>query len=143
MSKFDSEESVFNMALAYLKRIDMLLYKCQEASMAQDIDRWLAYLRGVYRELAAKLSDAEMDEIAGKYNDKFDIDKLTDSNITKQEATFRNIYRLSNDNNMRRKNKSLIFFLLDALEIKIRQKLQAKGMLLPSRSDPRYAVLNR
>jgi len=34
-------------------------------------------------------------------------------------------------------------FLLDKLEIKIRRKLQERGMLLPSKADPRFAILER
>lgn len=143
MAKFDSEESVFNMALAYLARIDKLLYKCQESALVFDIDKWVGYLRGVFRELSAKLNEKEIAEIAGKYDDEFNIEELTDENITDKEATFRNIYRLINNREYRKRYRSKILFLLDALEIKIRKSLQAKGMLLPSKSDPRYAVLNR
>ena len=62
---YDNQESVFNMALAYLKRIDRLLYMCSMASMSGDIERWNTTLRAVYRELAIKLSSKEMEGLEG------------------------------------------------------------------------------
>jgi len=135
----ESEESVFNMAFAYLKRIDRLLYFCQEAAAKQDVDAWLNYLRCVYRELSVKLKKGEEDEILGTNEDK----KIDMENLSYKDATFLNLNRLINDLLSRVQNKPMILFLLDQLDVKIRQKLQKKGMLLPSKDDPRFAVLKR
>jgi hypothetical protein len=139
--EYKSEESVFNMALAYLKRIDKLLYMCQQASMEQNIPMWISSLRGVYRELSVKLSQDEENEIFGEGGKLINV---LDKNIDYSEyANFRNINYLYNNPMTLRQNKSIILYLLDKLEIKIRRKLQQKGMLLPSKDDPRFAVLKR
>jgi len=119
---FKSDESEFNMAFAYLKRIDSLLYSCQESAIKHDIDNWILFLRAVYRELSVKLKDNEMIEL---------------------ENFFKEVYSLSNNRATRYDNKSLILYKLDSLEIKLRKYLQLRGMLLPSKDDPKYAVLKR
>jgi len=141
--EFKSEESVFNMALAYLKRIDTLLYFCQEAALKQDKEKWLGYLRAIYRETSVKLKDDEKKEILGDPNEKIDLETLTDKFIEEEEANFKNIYFLMNNPELRTRYEQIILFLLDALDVKLRGKLQKKGMLLPSREDPRFAILKR
>jgi hypothetical protein len=135
-----SEESVFNMALAYLQRIDKLLYMCQEGAMTQNIPMWINALRGVYRELSVKLNDKEKEEILGNECKLINISKEKNYN---DFCNFRNINSLFNDPYNSRNNKHIILYLLDQLEIKIRFRLQEKGMLLPSKDDPRFAVLKR
>lgn len=129
------------MALAYLKRIDKLLYLCQQSAMAGDIESWTNNLRGVYREVSVKMNDDEREKILGQ-KVIIDFKKLTDDNIKDEEANFKNIYHLINNRATRIKNRRTIMFLLDALEVKLRSKLQEKGMLLPSKQDPTKAVLN-
>lgn len=141
MTQNSGEESVFNMALAYLKRIDKLLYFCQQSAISGNIDNWTNNLRGVYREVAVKLDAKEREEIVGTKKE-IDIKTLTDDIIEEEEAHFKSIYFLINDPKLKRQHKRIIMFLLDALEIKIRTKLQEKGMLLPSKQDPTKAVLN-
>jgi len=138
--KHKSEESVFNMAFAYLKRIDRLLYFSQEAATKQDVNAWLNYLRAIYREVSVKLkTDEEEDKILGKKEDK----KADLNNLTKEDATFLNINRLFNDLPTKAINKPKILFLLDQLDVKLRKILQKKGMLLPSKDDPLWAVTKR
>ena len=110
-----------------------------ECATTQDVDSWLNYLRAVYRELAVKLTEDEEDEILGKSNgSKIDLNKLE-----RKDATFLQINILVGNLSTKYQNKSKILFLLDQLDVKIRKKLQSKGMLLPSKSDPRFAVLKR
>lgn len=143
MAYNQGEESVFNMALAYLARIDKLLYKTQEAAINQDIDQWRIHLRAVYRELAVKLRPEERITILGDRNKVYDLKKLLDLNITDDEATFLNIDRVANNQTLKAKYKYVILYLLDALDVKIRTNLQKKGMLLPSKDDNRFAVTKR
>lgn len=119
---FKSDESEFNMAFAYLKRIDTLLYACQDSALKYEPNSWLTNLRGVYRELSVKLKEPEMIEL---------------------EKYFVEIYTILNDHANAYRNKSLALSKIDALDIKLRKKLQERGMLLPSKDDPRYAVLKR
>lgn len=137
------EESIFNMALAYLKRIDRLLTLCQHSAFSGDIDGWVNHLRGVYRECAVKLSPDEEKELEGDPKVKVTMETLTDNVIEKKEATFRNIFILINNPLTKKKYRTTIMFLLDALEIKLRRMLQKKGMLLPSKDDPSKAITRR
>ena len=135
-----SEESVFNMALAYLQRIDKLLYMCQEGAITQSIPMWLNSLRAVFRELSVKLNDNEKKELMG--NESKLISLNTKCNYD-DFANFKNINYLFNNPQTNRTHRHIILYLLDQLDIKIRTKLQQKGMLLPSKDDPRFAVLRR
>jgi len=141
MPPHESEQSVFNMAMAYLQRIDRLLYKCQEMALSQNVDNWRLHLRGVYRELSVKLNPDEDKDIVGDPSVKINFQTLIDNFIKPEEANFRNIDYLCNNPMIRIKYKTTILYLLDALEVKMRRKLQEKGMLLPSRADPRFAIL--
>lgn len=139
----ESEESVFNMAMAYLKRIDIILYKCQDAARRQDIDSWRIELRALWRELSVKIKTEEEKDILGDFKTKVNLSRLLDSYIEPEEATFKNVDYIANNIELKMKHKTIILYLLDALEVKMRRKLQEKNMLLPSRADPRFAVLER
>lgn len=143
MTFMEGEQSVFNMAMAYLKRIDQILYFCQQAALSQDIDKWRLYLRALYRELSVKIKPEEEKDIIGDSEKRIPLEKLIDACIKPEEATFMNIDRLSNNAQLKSQYKGTILYLLDALEVKMRRKLQDKGMLLPGRNDPRFAVLER
>lgn len=142
MAKFESEESVFNFAVEYLKDISHSLKMCGMYSSYEDIDNWLRWLRITYRQLSVKLTPEEEKGILGDYEKKIDFKELTDDIIKDEEANFKNIYFLTHQRE-RIKHKKVILFLLDKLEVKLRKKLQEKGMLLPSKADPRFAILER
>lgn len=138
-----NEESVFNMAIAYLKRIDRLLYMCQKSAIEQNIENWTAHLRGVYREASIRMKETEELDILGDYNIKINESTLLDKFIKPEEANFKNIYYLLNNYKLKIKHKNTIMFLLDCLEVKIRRFLQKQNMLLPSKDDPRKAITQR
>jgi len=121
MARFESDESAFNFAVEYLKEISNSLKMCKMMASAGNIDGWISWLRIVYREVAAKTKEDE--------DEDFDFN-------------FRKINLLINDRIKKRDDRTYIMFLLDQLEIKLRKKIQQKGMLLPSKSDPKYAVLD-
>ncbi len=141
MTEQYGQESIFNMALAYLKRIDKLLYLCQQSAMSGNVENWTNNLRGVYREVSVKLTPEEKEDILG---DKVQINLATliDKQIEEKEANFKSVYVLINNATYKIRHKRTIMFLLDALEVKLRTRLQEKGMLLPSKQDPTKAVLN-
>jgi len=119
---FESDQSAFNMGIAYLERINKILYMCQSAAAQNNLDLWLTHLRGLYRELAVKLQEKEEDDVL---------------------ADFKNINLLINDPVKKNSEKNFILYSLDKLEVKLRRYAQKKGMLLPSKDDPRFAVLQR
>lgn len=146
------EESVFNMALAYLKRIDRLLYFCDLNSMKGDIYGWNNMLMVIFRELSIKLNETERLEIEGSDNtlidlnndDKVDCKELKIINNLKPEhANFKNVNFLLNNKTLAITHKKHIMFLLHQIEMKLRKLMQDKGMLLPSKDDPRRAITRR
>lgn len=146
------DESIFNMALAYLKRIDKLFYICAMASMKGDIFQWNNILRAIYRELSIKITDKERTEIEGEEQYLIDFnndDKLNSketymlNHLKRDHANFQNINLLINNPKYCAMYKKQILYLLDQIEIKIRIKMQEKGMLLPSKDDPRRAITRR
>ena len=122
MAEYNSDESAFNMAFAYLKRIDKILYYCWSHSRERNIDGWLQDLRALYRELSVKLKDDEDKDI---------------------QQMFKDINVICNDRARFLNERKVALFKLDQLEVKMRRLLQKRGMLLPSKSDPRFAILER
>jgi len=121
-NNFRSEESAFNFAVEYLKDISTSLKMCKQYASNSNVDGWIAWLRITYRELACKTNKEE--------DEAFNI-------------RFQEINKILNSPGERLKQKTKVLYLLDQLEIKLRKALQAKGMLLPSKADPRFAILER
>lgn len=122
MGKFESEESAFNFAVEYLRGISNSLKMCEQSAAIGNMDGWIHWLRISFRQLSAKTNPKEDKEF---------------------DDAFKEINILINDPIKRKKQRTLIFYKLDKLESKIRKRLQTKGMLLPSKADPRFAVLQR
>ena len=122
MDNFHTEESAFNFAIEYLKDISTSLKMCKQYASLGNADGWIAWLRIVFRELSCKTNETE--------DNDFNND-------------FKEINKLMNNPEDRIKQRTKILYLLDKLEIKLRKTLQKKGMLLPSKEDPRFAVLQR
>jgi hypothetical protein len=122
MANFQSDESAFNFAVEYLKRISNALLMCEQYATIGSDTNWISWLRVVFRQLSCKTKPTEDEEF---------------------NQDFREINKLMNNPGDRIRNRSKILYMLDRLETKLRKKLQAKGMLLPSKEDPRFAVLQR
>ena len=140
---FKTEESIFNMAVEYLKEFNNSLKMCKFYSSKNDVDGWITWLRTAYRELSIKLNPEEMKSLAGDPTVKIDILTLTDEIIEDKEANLRMINCLINNPTLKITHKRIILYLLDALEIKIRKLAQKKGMLLPSKDDAMFAITRR
>lgn len=114
-------ESVFNTALAYLEsQISDILKLCQQAAMQENPNNWLIGLYALDRSLSVKTSDAEDEELSNS------LDQIGKLLMTKDPH-----------------NKSKALMLCHNLDKRMRRIAQKKGMLLPSRDDPRFAVLKR
>jgi hypothetical protein len=140
MADFKTDESYFNMAIAYLIRIDKILTACWYCSYRKDIDGWQKNLRALYREICVKMNPAEEKDLLGNMNDP-PIENF--KYITTAQVNFTNLNRLINDPEKSVTNRREILYLLDQLEVKLRKHCQTKGMLLPGKSDPNFAVLER
>ena len=119
--RHESEQSAFNFAVEYLKSISKSLDMCKYAAASADTELWFSWLRTLYRELSAKTKKEE--------DEAFDV-------------LFGEVRKLMTPQG-KRTNAGEIMYKLDNIEIKLRKTLQKKGMLLPSKSDPRFAILER
>ena len=132
------EESIFNMAFAYLKRIDKLLYLCDLSSKNHDVYEWTNILNILFREIVVKLTDDEIKIFEGEQMDiKFIINNLDDC------VNFRSVNLLCNNIRYSKVYRKELLYLLNKLEMNLRIKMQKKGMLLPSKDDPRRAITKR
>lgn len=122
MVVFQSEESVFNFAVEYLKGISESLKMCEQMSAFGKPEGWINWLRIAFRQLSAKTTPIEDEEF---------------------NKEFREINVLINNPLTLKTQRTIIFYKLDMLETKLRKKLQAKGMLLPNKENSMFAVLKR
>lgn len=130
MSPHESDQSVFNMAFAYLKRIDALLNLAQQHALRYDAENWFNTLRAIEREVSIKCIEKEKDK------------KESQSDLDKFEELFKEINTLM-ANGQAKSNKQSIMIKLHNLDMSLRRFMQAKNMLLPSMADPRFAILER
>lgn len=130
--------SVFNMAIAYLTRIDKLLTQSSYYSTQLDMFNWQRSLRCLYRELIIKIDDNDREDIDGDDSKMFNPEK---DKVNYSNSNFKNLNILMNNKRYLIAKRREIFYILDNLEQKMRIKMQQKDMLLPGKDDPRYAVL--
>lgn len=119
---FESNESAFNFAVEYLKSIKISFDQAKICAINRNIDGWYHWLLAAYREISLMTEEKEDEEIE---------DKL------------KNINKMLNNAEEKVTKIREILYELHLLEIKLRKLMQSKGMVLPKKSDPRYAVLDR
>ncbi len=132
-----NDESIFNMALAYLSRIDKLLNLCAMHSIQGNLEGWSKTITSLYREVSIKLSDKEKLELNG---DKVTLKTINLHNLEEGDCTFKNMNALCNNIVYLETFRKQILFMLHHLEMKLRKYMQVKGMLLPSKDDPARAI---
>lgn len=118
----DTSQSAFNFAVGYLEQIKETLGLCNMAQMHHNPTLWINYLSVLHTQLSAKTNSTE------------------DKDIFKD---FSEINKLLNDPDDRVNKKGDILGKLRLLDMKLRKMLQKKGMLLPGKDDPKFAVLKR
>lgn len=133
-----SDESYFNMAVAYFKRLDKLLYIADLCSMEGNVYGWNNVLNNVFREMCIKLTADEINQFKGKDADIIDIVKDLDNHIN-----FRATNKICNNPQYIRQYKKQALYILNELEMKMRIMMQKRGMLLPSKDDPERAITQR
>lgn len=122
MEAHKSDQSFFNMGVAYLKRVDAILTMCSIYGSLDDPHKWIRQIRALYRELSIfRLAPEEQKEI---------------------DDSFQELYKEYNSG-VTRNNKGKILLMMDHLEIRLRRIAQEKGLLLPKKDDPRFSVLKR
>ena len=105
-----NELTLFNMAMACLNRINKLLSTISSAYMIGDPMKMGWALRALFREIAPKLSDEERTE-------------------------FHTMFAEAIKSKM---DRSMFFKYLETIDVWLRDKLEERGMLIPSAKDRRY-----
>jgi abortive infection bacteriophage resistance protein len=111
-------QSAFNFAVAYLTQIDKTLSICKHAQLSTNKTLWLSALHTLHTELSLRTTNGEDEEIFEMFSE---------------------INTLINDDST---NTSILTKLMK-LDMHLRKIIQSKGMGLPSKDDPRWAVMKR
>lgn len=117
-NKNNEGQSAFNFAIAYLKQIDETLRICKIAQINRNKTLWLSALHTLHTELSLKTTSEEDELIFNKFKE---INKTIKDSPESPEVLEK----------------------LMKLEMELRKTIQKKGMALPSKDDPRWAVLKR
>jgi len=142
MGKFESDESAFNFAVAYLKRVNDLMYVSAEAKAQRELRRWFDTIRATFGEVRIKFNTKEIRELMEL--EKI-ITKIFMENPEIDLGDYKEVFirgRLVHIPNHLIKREEL-FNLIDDYDYKIRKLADNYGMLLPGKSDPRFAILKR
>lgn len=119
------EQSAFNMGLAILSRIDKILTFISTAKLTSDVQAWYSGVFTLKGEVYYKLKPEERAEI--------------DSLLTRCAPLVTQATRFSKLG--RSFSSPDLLKLLDATETRLKELLDARGMLMAKKSDPRYAAM--
>ena len=123
MEKQPEEQGEFNQAIAYLYRLDNCLKGLNMASLTNNIPMRYKYLVEFYRELRAMMSKEE------KADHKVD------------RETVREQWEIYEKAMMTGKNKCpAVEKCFELWELDLRDCMKKHGLLMPSKSDPRFAL---
>lgn len=125
MSIADTQKSEFNMAVAWLNRLNFWFYTCDDASSRLDAHEWLQTLMILMRELSTEINEKDMEEKKKEARELFN--KI--SNWNKIEARKG---RLSIEPNT--------YWQLHELEIYLRKKMDKSGLLKKVMADASKAL---
>jgi hypothetical protein len=123
MSDFSDKDTEWNFALAYLRRIDQLLQKCNYYKGIRDFDNWWLSIDSVHTEIQPRFENKEGDEV----------EKLR--TIAKNQVTL-----YIKKNNI---DRNIIHDSLNAYERYLRNILRLRGMDMPKKTDPGHSLLNQ
>jgi hypothetical protein len=131
MQEFSEKDTEWNFALAYLKRIDLLLQKCNYYKGIRDYDNWLLSIDAVHTEIHPRLETTTKDN-------KIILDEATEANKLRNIA--KNQVSLMNKGNI---DKWIIHDSLNNYERYLRNILRLRGMDMPKKTDPGHSLLNQ
>jgi len=126
MEQFDGP-SEFNMAVAYLQRLHVLLMKCDESSIMLDCYGWYHTLTALYRELSTEIKE-EHQLGYGKTLRELNQIVVRETNIGSRTG--------------RNGMTSELYFGLHQLEIDLRKVMKDRGLQNKTSQDPSRAVFN-
>jgi hypothetical protein len=123
MSDFSDKDTEWNFALAYLRRIDQLLQKCNYYKGIRDFDNWWLSIDSVHTEIQPRFENKEGEEV-----------ELLRT-IAKNQVTL-----YIKKNNI---DRNIIHDSLNNYERYLRNILRLRGMDMPKKTDPGHSLLNQ
>lgn len=113
-------KSAFNMAFAYIHRLDDLLTLCNKSSIDNNLKIWFPTVKALYRELCPFMNEKqkkEIHELLGRCH-KSQADIRTKETINSYDSEG-----------------------IQIVEILLREVMSKRGLLVPRADDPSQAVL--
>lgn len=134
-SESDQEGAVFNMAVATLQRINYYLQLANYSSFNDSLIDWKRALDVIYREA---ITIEKSVKTKGNIKQIADIKKKVDESYKE----FLSDLQLRRDKIVSEKHPITtdLKVLLNRYEIKLRELLSSKGLLMPTKEDPRFAL---
>jgi hypothetical protein len=130
MSDYSEKDTDWNFALAYLKRLDVLLQQCNYFKSISDYDNWLLSINSVHDEIFPRL------EVVKKRDGTLVCDEFKEADALFDKA--KNIIYYSRKGNV---DSWLIRKTLSDYERFLREVLRKRGMDMPKKLDPGHSLL--
>lgn len=122
------EPNAYDMGISTLVRINYWLWKCNEASYADDAEGYYKAVKTVYKESHTFMKDKERE----KHQDWL---KKAESSYKEYLETIQNINSLPSNERIIVKLPKKIFDVLFDWELELRSILDAKGLLMKKGED--------
>lgn len=128
-----SDQSSFNMGMAYAMGLYNMLRNISQAFITQDHHRAEMQLRALYREMACKLKKPDRDRVQREFTQ---LGKLYyERRIIQSKAQGPQTYPPVNYGLQLKINMEKIFKQLEKIDIVLRDYLESKGLLIPNKKD--------
>ena len=139
---FQSDQSVFNMAQAYLMRIDRLLYITAECQSKRELRKWFNVFRSVYALVKIKFKPEEIEKLNTKDKEIDEFFKTHPFIDLGEQRTFNFNGNIISKPNQPAEREEL-YLMIERWQEQILRLADKYGLLLPNRADPRFAVPER
>lgn len=129
---FSDKDTDWNFALAYLKRIDGLLQRCNYFKTIRDYDNWLLSIDAVHTEMHPRFETRKNSD-GSTYDESKEADKLRI--IAKNQVN-----SFVNKSNI---DRWIIHDSLNNYERYIRNIIRLRGMDMPKKTDAGHSLLDQ
>jgi len=126
----EENKAAFNMAFAYLERINRLISFADIAALNFNLEEWFSILKTIHREISQDISDKEAKDINEKISAIY---PLRNESMKFSIRGYNAPKKIAND----------LYMKLEDLEISLRKLLGKYGYLMPKIGDARTAIYGR
>lgn len=127
----ERNDATFNMALAYLERLNRLLNLACISSLSGDLSSWFTSLQALHREISPKLKEPTNKSFLNKFAILSPL--INAFQTAKIKGIISEKTRLGN----------VIYPSLINLDIELKKEMDDSKFLMPKADDPRYALGGR